>query len=62
MNIFETMSNYELGTIAKAFDECGSHNKCADCPCEGKICGRDDFGYMRELFNREIAKRLLESK
>ena len=56
------MSNHELGVIAKAFDECASHVKCADCPCDGVICGCDDFGYKRELFIREVAKRLMESK
>ena len=60
MKYFDTMSNYELGKIAKAFDECASHIKCADCPCEGILCGCDDFGFNRELFIREVAKRLME--
>lgn len=55
------MSNYELGVIVNAFFNCKEYDKCADCPCDGILCGHDDFGYAREFLGKEVAKRLMDS-
>ncbi len=57
-----TMNNYELGVIAKAFVECGRREKCADCPCEGVLCGIEHIAEARDSFMREVAKRLMKTK
>ena len=51
-----TMSNYELGVIAKAFTEC---EDCANCPCDGILCGGKTWD-DRVVFIREVAKRLMK--
>lgn len=56
----EEMSNYELGLIAQNFLECGAQPKCTCCVCEGILCGHADFEEQREVFNREIIKRLMK--
>ena len=56
----EEMSNYELGLIAQNFLECGASHKCSGCVCEGILCGHADFEKQREIFNREIIKRLMK--
>ena len=62
MEKIKNMSNYELGVIAKAFVECGTCERCIDCPCENVLCGISNFESAREFFAKEVAKRLMESK
>ena len=56
-----SMSNYELGEVAKAFTECGKHKDCVGCPCEGVLCGVYDIVGSRDYFVREVAKRLMNA-
>ena len=51
------MSNYELGTIAKAFAEC---EDCVNCPCDGMLCGNNGWD-ERKTFILEVAKRLMNT-
>ena len=51
-----TMTNHELGTIAKAFAEC---KDCANCPCDGVICCVIPLETKRNAFMFEVAKRLM---
>lgn len=62
MEEIRNMSNYELGVIAKAFTECEKYERCIDCPCEGVLCGCNNFEAKREFFMKEMAKRLMENK
>ena len=55
------MTNHELGVIANAFCNCEKYERCADCPCDGILCSRDDFGYVRDFFLKEVARRLMEN-
>lgn len=59
-NIY-SMTNYELGEVAKAFTECGRHIKCADCPCSGVMCGVENILGARDSFMREVARRLMDT-
>lgn len=57
----ESMSNYELGEVAKAFTECGKCKDCASCPCKSVLCGIYNVVGSRDYFMREVAKRLMNT-
>lgn len=38
MNQFESMSESELGVLAKDYLDCADNKSCKDCACEGVIC------------------------
>lgn len=57
----KSMSNYELGEVAKAFTECGKCKDCLGCPCEGVLCGVYNIVDSRDYFMREVAKRLMNT-
>jgi hypothetical protein len=60
MENIKNMTNHELGVIAKAFMECGTYERCIDCPCDGVLCSRDDFGDARMAFQQEVFNRLMD--
>ena len=51
------MNNQELLEIAKAFNDCGEFKSCKKCPCDGILCGHNEFSEARDSFICEIGKR-----
>lgn len=58
MNKFESMSDSELGVIAKDFMDCEKHKDCGDCACAGVLCGVDDIDKVRKYFISAFAARV----
>lgn len=59
MNQFESMSDSELGVIAKDFMDCKENKTCADCACQGVLCEVFDSEKARKHFITAFEARVM---